>query len=331
MIWDLHAKFLTSQGTTWRAYFSPMLDWSHPDYPLLVPATVAISWILYGQQNPLLPVLVGFIFTYGLVGLFFSALIQNVKYKTAVLSTCLLLCVPTLFFFGAIQYADIPLSFAYLSAIIILISYIQQGMRSEKSLILLGLVVGMAAWTKNEGFCFIIATTLALALLAFKTSKKKLLYYAIGLLPIFVLVLIFKYKIAAVPNDLFVKFSIENYLQLIMDPSRYRLILEALGNQFLHGGGGIIGIIPMIIVVTIILGMNSKIGSLPSKTAIGILAFTFIQYLCIYIITPHDLEWHLNYSLDRLILQLLPSAWFVISLSLGREEKKVLSVGEMKS
>ena len=32
----------------------------------------------------------------------------------------------------------------------------------------------------------------------------------------------------------------------------------------------------------------------------------FIVYLLIYVITPHDLEWHLNYSMSRLLIHLFP-------------------------
>jgi len=40
-IWNLRARFLAGPGDAWRAAFDDALAWSHTDYPLLLPATVA--------------------------------------------------------------------------------------------------------------------------------------------------------------------------------------------------------------------------------------------------------------------------------------------------
>jgi hypothetical protein len=35
-------------------------------------------------------------------------------------------------------------------------------------------------------------------------------------------------------------------------------------------------------------------------------------YFATYIITPHDLDWHLAFSLDRILLHLYPTLLFVL-------------------
>jgi len=44
-----------------------------------------------------------------------------------------------------------------------------------------------------------------------------------------------------------------------------------------------------------------------------VLTATFIVYLVIYVVTPHDLTWHLRTSMSRLIHQLYPSYLYCIA------------------
>lgn len=45
-IWSLKAKFLFETPQAWRLLFSPEISWSHPDYPLCLPNTLAWGWQL---------------------------------------------------------------------------------------------------------------------------------------------------------------------------------------------------------------------------------------------------------------------------------------------
>ena len=51
-IWNLRARFLFAAGAFWRLAFSSNLNWSHLDYPLLLPGLVALCWKLTGQNPP---------------------------------------------------------------------------------------------------------------------------------------------------------------------------------------------------------------------------------------------------------------------------------------
>src|SRR5271156_5373183 len=54
-IWNLHARFLFLGGSNWRDGFTVMLPWSHPDYPLLLPAAIAHFWRYFGHDDPAVP------------------------------------------------------------------------------------------------------------------------------------------------------------------------------------------------------------------------------------------------------------------------------------
>ena len=42
-IWNLRAKFLATPSDRWRDAFDPVVSWSHPDYPLLLPLAVSYT------------------------------------------------------------------------------------------------------------------------------------------------------------------------------------------------------------------------------------------------------------------------------------------------
>src|SRR5215472_7577163 len=54
-IWNLHARYLFRGGEHWRDGFSPLIPWSHPDYPLLLPSAVAHFWSLLGHETTAVP------------------------------------------------------------------------------------------------------------------------------------------------------------------------------------------------------------------------------------------------------------------------------------
>jgi hypothetical protein len=61
-------------------------------------------------------------------------------------------------------------------------------------------------------------------------------------------------------------------------------------------------------------------GSLSEKISMIIPISQFAVYMLIYVITPYDLEWHMNYSMGRLLLHLFPLALFSFFLSVNTPE-----------
>jgi len=53
----------------------------------------------------------------------------------------------------------------------------------------------------------------------------------------------------------------------------------------------------------------------------AIILLQLLGYCAIYVITPHDLEWHIGTSLSRLVLQLYPAGIFLLFSSILEPEK----------
>jgi hypothetical protein len=69
-------------------------------------------------------------------------------------------------------------------------------------------------------------------------------------------------------------------------------------------------------------------GMLPKTNTYRAAVFSFsainlmlLGYVFIYVITPNDLKWHINTSMNRLLIQLIPAIIFAIALTFNEEKK----------
>jgi hypothetical protein len=52
-----------------------------------------------------------------------------------------------------------------------------------------------------------------------------------------------------------------------------------------------------------------------------VLVFQLAGYLAVYVVSPHELNWHLTTSLYRLILQLFPAGVFLLFCAVPEPER----------
>lgn len=324
-IWNLHARFLFRGGIYWRDGFSPLIPWAHPDYPLLLPAAIAHFWTVMGRESTAVPAIIGLVFTFGTVGLLFSGLDLLLSRTSALLGAMCLLSTPFFIDLGTWQYADVPLSFFILATLVLL--HLQdrlasRGVESRRILALAGLAAGFAAWTKNEGVLFLVAVLLGRIWLNSRQSSpgtrpiSQMAPMLLAVAPIFALIAFFKRAIAP-PGDLFSDPAI--MLQKLGDPSRYWAVLKWYGREFVRFGEWWLIPLPIVMLALYFLG-KGKIASEEKRTVRAsalALILTLTGYFFIYLITPRDIYWHLRFSLNRLFLQLWPSAIFLFFLALS--------------
>ena len=324
-IWNLHARFLYRGGIYWRDGFSPLIPWSHPDYPLLLPAAIAHFWTVMGRESSAVPAIIGLVFTFSTVGLLFCGLDLLLSRAAALLGAMCLLCTPFFIDLGTWQYADVPLSFFILATLVLLHLHdrlANGGVESRSILALAGLAAGFAAWTKNEGVLFLGAVLLARMWRSSPQSSPRrspisqIAPMLLAVAPIFALIAFFKRAIAP-PGDLFSDPA--TMLHKLEDPSRYWAVLEWYGREFVRFGEWWLIPVPILMLVLFFL-MKSSIGTREKDTvrasAIALI-LTLAGYFFIYLITPRDIYWHLRFSLSRLFLQLWPSAIFLFFVALG--------------
>ncbi len=329
-IWNLHARFLFRGGAQWRDGFSALIPWSHPDYPLLLPAAIAHFWTFLGHEDMAVPALIGLAFTFSTIGLLVSSLALLRGSTVAMLGGLTLLSTPFFVEQGAAQYADVPASFFVLATIVLLALYDRpaHGSTGRGFLVLAGLGAGFAAWTKNEGLLFVLSI-LAARLLERIVQKNHShlsrrrnagLLILISFVPALLLIAWFKHSVAPASE----LFSNPGALHKLLVPSRYGAILQWYGKAFLRFGEwtfipGTLLLVGFYLAANRRTGAHHAPGTRASAIAVGL---TLAGYFVIYLITPYDLYWHLRFSLNRLFLQLWPSVIFLFFLAFAPPQKR---------
>jgi len=309
-IWNLHAKFLFLNDQHWQDGFSQNLAWSHPDYPLLVSASIARCWSYAAAENTLAPVCIAALFSIGTIGLLVSALSLLRSLSQGLLAGTILLSTPFLIILSAAQYADVPLAF-FLLATIVLFSLSR---RTKRILVLAGIAAGLAAWTKNEGILFLASLLLAYVIQGLRTRhwkqhSRELGAVIAGLLPILALLIYFKSSTATY-NDLFSQPG--TLLHRLIDLSRYRTIFKALLSEVFTFGAWFVSIIPCVAFYVLLVGLRRNARITGNAICYVTLGLTVAGYFIIYLIAPFSLDWLLSSSLNRLLIQLWPSILFLI-------------------
>ncbi|OGI18204.1 MAG: hypothetical protein A2287_06760 [Candidatus Melainabacteria bacterium RIFOXYA12_FULL_32_12] len=314
-IWNMRARFIFRGGESFINTFSNLIDWSHPDYPILLPAFIARCWNFVGSETQIIPVLIQLLFTFFTVLLLFSSLSLLRSKVQGLLSGMILLSSLLFIAEGVTQCADIPISFFFLATIVLF--YLQDRFVSEKYyfLLLAGVMSGLAIWTKNEGFLFLVCLIIARLLVCipikgYKVLFRELMWFTLGLMPVLLIVMYFKLQVAPA-NDIFSNLTYQSISDKLLDFSRYAQLTDIFKHKILEFSQGIVSPL-LIIAYSIVIGIKiEKEDRLNILFSFLLFIFMLIGYTFIYIITPYNLSWHAETSLHRLILQLWPTFIFI--------------------
>ncbi|RPJ28981.1 MAG: hypothetical protein EHM33_02720 [Chloroflexi bacterium] len=317
-IWNLRARSIYRSGDTWENAFSPLINRNfHMDYPLLVPLSVVGGWNMLGSEVQRVPAVLSMLFLFGMAGIVFSVIAHLRTSSQAALAVIVLLATPSLLLFSTFQTADIPLTYFLIASTSLLI--LASNSNNRSLLFLSGIMAGLAAWTKNEGIPFLLVMIVCtLFISGVRQARTHLPFLLAGMaLPLFTIVL-FKIFVPA-NNDLFVNNGLSEIISKLLSPERYVQIMTHLLSELLQLGGWPVSIIIILFVYGWIMGIRSS-GS-PAEKFSGVIPLSqFVIYMLIYIITPYDLEWHINYSMSRLLIHIFPLALFSFFLFVNTPE-----------
>jgi len=140
-----------------------------------------------------------------------------------------------------------------------------------------------------------------------KASVKEINLLAIGVMPVALILVYFKLYYAPA-SDFFAADIAAN----LTDLSRYFLILTAFKNEFFNFGFCYIGAIPLLLFYLFMSGIDVKKKNPGVWTPLITIALMAGSYFFAYLITPYNLNWHIQMSIERLFFQLWPSMIFLI-------------------
>ena len=306
--WNVVARFISLGGADWQNTFRRQLD--HPDYPLYLAMTNAVTWSLIREPSTWGPVAFHFVNTFFTAGLLFSLVNRFRDFKQAALATLIFISLPFTIGQGIRQYADMLLAQLILAAGGLMLLYLQT--KETRFALLAGLFIGLAGWAKNEGIVTSIGFTALWTLIATKADRQSLKNYLIGLAFPFVVVILYKLFLAP-SNDLLSAQG--NLSEKILDAKRYEVIVKQALVTSWNLGGAPLSLFGIIILTTLVLGRS--LHRIPGLWMLpAVIGIQLAAYFGTYLITPQDLPWHLSTSLDRLYLHVFPLAlcWFFLWL-----------------
>lgn len=294
-IWNLRARYLAGDGA-WQHAVSPLLAQSHPEYPLGTSSLIARAWVYGGRDfSPVVPAAIGGLYGLATLLVVTGALAVFGGPLLAALGGCVLLSATGWVAAIGTQYADVPLALYFTSAVVLL---------AAPSPLLAGVLAGLAATVKNEGLAFALVLLLALAVT--RAGRKSLIRYCLGLAPLLAWTLVFKLAIAPAADPAF-RQGLGAMLRELADPSAWGVVLGnlagqtwALGPWYAH---------PLVLAAAVLLAFGVRERAREELLSLW-LAFGLMLavYLAVILLLPADLNWQIETSMDRLLLQILPAA-----------------------
>ncbi|HEX7976118.1 MAG TPA: hypothetical protein VF498_17045, partial [Anaerolineales bacterium] len=150
-VYALKAKIFFASGGVSLGYFSDLSrQWSHPDYPLLLPLNEAwlFTWLGRVAEGAALKILFAVFFAC-LAALFYRAVRRRRSAIYSLVFSLLLTGLPALLPAAQSGYADLPLSAFALGSSAALYFWLEEGRASD--LVLGGILAALCIWVKREG------------------------------------------------------------------------------------------------------------------------------------------------------------------------------------
>lgn len=318
-IWNVRARNLyRGVPDAWRDGFTLA---PHVDYPLLGPASVARGWAFLGSDNTVVPI------AFGLLCGLLIAVVAGVsigRRSTAakgLLAVALILATPSFVVWLPSQGADIATSLYFLLTLVLFALAREHG-APQTLWACAGASAACAAWTKNEGIAFCVVFGMVLLLTAVVDRRwigrwRALGLVALGAAPILSAVAAFKWWIP-ISNDLVRGQSIPRTMELLGNWARIQHVVAAFAHEAWTSSATTIGTLPVLLAFVVVGGIDVRRLRVVLPVFGAVLAMAAVDML-VYVLTPQNLNWHLQTSLSRVVLQLTPlSIWAGIWLTGNR-------------
>ena len=307
-IWNLRARFLyLGYPSHWRDAFSPFLDWSHVEYPLLLPLAVSREWMYAGRDSAAVPVAVAAIFSVGIVAVACRSVWRARSTSRAAVTAAAILASPAFVRHSSSQCADIPLAF-YVLGTFLWISRAVESPSNSRSWYVAGASAGLAAWTKNEGILFLGLCLFLVAVMSSwldgRAGWRSVFRFFAGAAPM--IAALVSFKALAPENEIAASLSMQSVVTAFGDAERVKTVGVAVARELWLGGAASVGVLPILATFVLIAGLRRpwEPGPLIGLSAAVVLIGC---YAAVYVVTPYDLAWHMRTSIDRVMLHAFPT------------------------
>lgn len=303
---NVKARFLFAGDSQWTWFFESG-HVSQSDYPLLLPALVARSWRWMGDISLFAPQAISLIWGLWSVLVLYSLVAWLRDHVVATIVAFAYLTFTPLLFWSSAQYSDIPLACYMMIGCSLMIAVEKFPEEATPFAFLAGFFAGSAAWCKNEGLVFLFLIFCWWLILLYRkklpAQENATGWFLFGVGSIGSAVLVLKGFYAGRPDLAAGHSSLQSVYSLLVDSERHRAIGQELVQSLdtLWQGWPVLLLAGAFLVWHFMAHYRiARLGPLACVGAMGAV------YYLIFATTPHDLSWHLQTAIDRLILQLWP-------------------------
>ncbi|MFA6005507.1 MAG: glycosyltransferase family 39 protein [Patescibacteria group bacterium] len=326
-MWMFKAKILSMSTQVIDSFFQGGKDflYSNKAYPIGFSLLVSAYYRIVGSVNDQAVQLYLLFYYLNLIFLAFGVIRKSLRHivHTAIslAVTLLLLITPNFIMYAHNGYVDLPLG-ATFATLFILVYYLWKEESRENArayFLLLICSSGLASVLKNEGVSFVFMSLfIATARMVYKRFLTPWTVVQAGLCAI---VALFPYVSWAIYKNVYhIAFYLEGHYILNAESfSRLKLVINYYFLEIINTARYNLA---LIFAVFIFVGEMTffRIGKLlrsPMLPLLIILTFQLMVYTYVYLVTTMPIVTQIETSLERLVLQLLPSFYLLVVIMFG--------------
>lgn len=316
--WNLRASFFLKNYPEWMSAFDTESLNFNLDYPLLIPCLVFRMWQIIGYDSAVIPAGIGIGFTIASVMVILGGLWLLTGLTQGLVASICLLSTKMFLVCGADQYSDVPLAYYFLCAVVVTSISVTKRQNQKLPLVLAGMFLGLALWTKNEGqlltMCFLTGFFLFPVLRFKDISFGSAVWTIAGMIPFSAILLDFKINVTPMVNAYI---SVDYWPRIwaqILNPERYKIIAHRfLVELFTFHRWGFVSLFLPFYWWSKGFTEHDHFKSI-FKMSVLTMMLILMGYFFIYVITPSKLQFHLDTALNRLFIHIFPVILFVFFL-----------------
>ncbi len=350
-IWFFKAKAFYMERSVSSAFLTNTeYAYDHPEYPNLVPLSMAFVYLTAGGVEDALAKLLYPVKQLAMLVVFYHALKMVFNARASIVFTALLSLTPIIVIHATgvgsglgglytgdfVGYADLMLSVYLLSSGVFIYFAVSPDHAGDADAfrvhsLFAAFFLAMAAWTKNEGLVFAFAGAIILIHSA-ASSRRQWIGNALAIvavLAIFILPWAFFKGSLGLKSEFAGRASFE---VLTNNAERIGIIVPRM-LYYMFTKVSLYNFIWWAYVLSSVVNIRASVR-MPLLALNALMLLQLSLYVFAYVITPSDINWHLQTSLDRVLMQVSPLAMFVASCNMGsilklsektRSEKEISS------
>lgn len=313
-IWAFKAKAMFLDGRLDRETFSNLARYRYTalDHPLTVPALQAWVFQVLGKVDERYGKMVGLVYWLGIGAILVCYLRRRLSWPWALAFGGLVLHTPILAHYARSGGAEVAMGFHLLAAGVLLAEW--QETRRREEAILAALLLGTGALVKPEGMSMLVGGILLFVLLGVRGSPRPrlrdfALVTAASLAPLLPWLAL---RVAwQIPSPMLTNLHLRPWEELA--PRLTTIALEVL-RQMANWRRWELSWVVIAVGLALSLCLRTRSGA--ARVMWWLAGWQLVVDVAVYALNPYDIQWTLEASLDRLMLQLLPLALLAAGLAL---------------